>query len=133
MNITHIQEKLNAIFQEPSRHCKLVLWYDSKGDFADDVQSLELASAELVYLNGHNNVSSKYRILCEEKDKNFLIYAPFPKPALDDETNHFLDVSFTLHPFMLMQCMICVRLTAFPVTFEALSKKGAVSGIAKAM
>lgn len=99
MNIEHIQEKLNAIFQEPSRHRKLVLWYDDNGDFASTITSLSLADADIVCLNGHNAVSSKYRILCEEKEKNFLIYAPFKRPEKDDETNHFLDISFYAIPF----------------------------------
>lgn len=99
MQHTSIEDKLNALFREPSRHRKLVLWYDDQGSFADDMVSLHLERAEIICLNGHNAISSKRRILREQKDTNFLIYAPFPKPAADDETNHFLDISFYATPF----------------------------------
>lgn len=99
MNIEHIQEKLNAIFNEPSPRRKLVLWYDDTGAFAEDVEHLALDHADIICLSGHNAVYSKYVILRQKKDTNFLIYAPFPKPDNDDETNHFLDISFYATPF----------------------------------
>lgn len=99
MNIEHIQEKLNAIFNEPSLRRKLVLWYDDTASFAEDIGQLVLDNAKVICLDGHNSVYSKYVILRQERESNFLIYAPFPKPGDDDETNHFLDISFYAMPF----------------------------------
>lgn len=99
MNIENIQKKLNTLFAQPGRHRLLVLWYDEKGAYAEDIPSLQLDNAAVIVLNGHNFISSKYRIERQEKETNFLIYAPFPKPGTDDAQNHFLDIQFIAVPF----------------------------------
>lgn len=124
MNIDHIQEKLNALFQEESSHRKLVLWYDDKGDFADDIEKLELVNAKVVCLNGHNSVTAKHRILREERETNFLIYAPFPKPRDDDETNHFLDISFYATPFYADALYDVCTALAIPTTLKPVLAEG---------
>ena len=45
LNLKQIIDRLNEEFMGDTR--KLVFWYDDKGEFAEDVQSIELANAKV--------------------------------------------------------------------------------------
>ena len=52
LNLKQITEKLNTEFAGDVR--KLVFWYDANGEFADDVDSLELVNAKVLHLEADN-------------------------------------------------------------------------------
>ena len=87
LNLKQIIDRLNAEFTGDTR--KLVFWYDDKADFAEDIDSVELANAQIIKLEPGNQFATKYFLERQDKTTNYLIYAPFPKP--DVRENHLED------------------------------------------
>lgn len=87
LNLKQITDKLNSEFASGVR--KLVFWYDSNGEFEADIETLELENAKILRLEKGNQFHTKYFLEREDTKTNYLIYAPFPKPALKD--NHLAD------------------------------------------
>ena len=87
LNLNQIIDRLNKEFVSESR--RLVFWYDDKGEFAEDIDSIELANAKIWRLENTNQFYTKYYLERIDKDTNYLIYAPFPKP--DVSINHLED------------------------------------------
>ena len=88
LNMKQIADKLNAEFTGEAR--KLVFWYDEQGEFREDVESLELQNAKVLYLQPDQQFKTKYFLEREDRETNYLIYSPYPKPALRD--NHLADM-----------------------------------------
>ncbi len=65
LNLKQITDKLNAEFARDNR--KLVFWYDDKAEFAEDIDTLELANARVFRLEKDNQFYTK--CLLERKDK----------------------------------------------------------------
>ncbi|MCI8956476.1 MAG: BREX-1 system phosphatase PglZ type A [Eubacterium sp.] len=87
LNLKQIVDKLNAEFTGDTR--KLVFWYDEKGEFAEDIDGIELANAKVYKLEKGNQFYTKYFLEKEDTTTNYLIYAPFPKPPVAE--NHLED------------------------------------------
>ncbi len=87
LNLNQITEKLNVEFAGESR--KLIFWYDSNGDFKDDIDTLSLTNAKVYHLEPDNQFKTKYFLECVDKTTSYLVYAPFAKPAVRD--NHLAD------------------------------------------
>lgn len=87
LNLKQIADKLNEEFTGENR--KLVFWYDDKAEFADEIDGLELTNAAVYKLTPGNQFYTKYFLEKEHLDINYLIYAPFPKPAVAE--NHLED------------------------------------------
>lgn len=87
LNLKQIEDRLNAEFTGESR--KLIFWYDDHGDFAEDVDSLELPHAKVYRLEPDNQFYTKYFLERLDRETSYLIYAPFPKPDVED--NHLED------------------------------------------
>lgn len=87
LNLKQIIDKLNTEFAGDSR--KLVFWYDEKGEFAEDIDHVELANAKVYKLEKGNQFYTKYFLEKEDTATNYLIYAPFPKPPVSE--NHLED------------------------------------------
>lgn len=90
MDLKSIQEKLNSEFKGTDR--KLVFWYDDNAEFVDEVDSLALDNAKIYKLEQDNWFYTKYFLEMIDKTSNYLIYAPFPKPA--DRDNHLADTVY---------------------------------------
>src|SRR5690606_25881099 len=88
LNLQQITNKLNEDFTGDTR--KLVFWYDDRGDFAEDIEALELNNAKLYRLQPDNQFYTKYLLERVDVTNNYLIYAPFPKPQVGD--NHLADM-----------------------------------------
>lgn len=88
LNLKQIIDKLNEEFTGETR--KLVFWYDDKGEFVEDMESVVLDNAKVYYLEKDNQFFTKHFLECEDKDTNYLLYAPFPKPEVRD--NHLEDI-----------------------------------------
>ncbi|MBE6111693.1 MAG: BREX-1 system phosphatase PglZ type A [Peptococcaceae bacterium] len=87
LNLKQITEKLNTEFAGDVR--KLVFWYDANGEFADDVDTLELVNAKVLHLEADNQFYVKYFLECVDTATNYLVYAPFAKPSIRE--NHLED------------------------------------------
>ena len=87
LNLKQINARLNEEFRGEKR--KLVFWYDDKAEFADDIKDIELDNAKVYFLQPDNQFYTKYFLERKDKENNYLIYAPFPKP--DVRENHLED------------------------------------------
>lgn len=87
LNLKQITDKLNSEFTGEVR--KLVFWYDANAEFADDVDTMELVNAKVLHLEPDNQFYIKYFLECEDTTTNYLVYAPFAKPAIRE--NHLAD------------------------------------------
>jgi uncharacterized protein (TIGR02687 family) len=93
MNTDRIQSTLQILFQDQTRwphpHRRLIFWYDPEGQFQDTFNELELPAIEKLTL-GDTPFTAKHRLLIQQPEQNFLLYAPFPEPAPLD--NWLLDL-----------------------------------------
>lgn len=87
LNLKQITDKLNNEFASDIR--KLVFWYDANAEFEEDIDSLELENAKVLHLERDNQFYIKYFLEREDTTTNYLIYAPFAKPPIED--NHLED------------------------------------------
>lgn len=87
LNLNQITDKLNTEFTGEVR--KLVFWYDANGEFVDEVDTLELVNAKVLHLEPDNQFYIKYFLECVDRETNYLVYAPFAKPAIRE--NHLAD------------------------------------------
>ena len=75
LNLKQIIDKLNTEFAGDSR--KLVFWYDEKGEFAEDIDHVELANAKVYKLEKGNQFYTKYFLEKEDTATNYLIYGRY--------------------------------------------------------
>lgn len=87
LKYNQIVEKLNTEFASEGR--RLVFWYDDNGYFAEDVDAMPLQNAKIWHLTPTNQFRTKILLEREDPHSNYLIYAPFPKPPV--EQNHLED------------------------------------------
>ena len=85
LNLKQIIDRLNTEFTGDNR--KLVFWYDDKGEFAEDMDSVVLENAKVYRLEPDNQFYTKRFLEREDTSTNYLIYAPFPKPDVKDNLN----------------------------------------------
>ena len=87
LNLKQITDKLNSEFTGEVR--KLVFWYDANAEFVDDVDTMDLVNAKVLHLEPDNKFYTKYFLECVDTTTNYLVYAPFAKPAIRE--NHLAD------------------------------------------
>lgn len=87
LNLKQITDKLNAEFATEVR--KLIFWYDAGAEFSFDIDTIEMENAKVLKLDRDNQFYIKYFLEREDTSTNYLIYAPFAKPALKE--NHLAD------------------------------------------
>jgi len=87
LNLKQITDKLNTEFTGEVR--KLVFWYDANAEFAEDVDTMDLLNAKVLHLEPDNQFYTKYFLECVDTTTNYLVYAPFAKPAIRE--NHLAD------------------------------------------
>lgn len=87
LNLKQITDKLNSEFTGEVR--KLVFWYDTNAEFAEDVDTMDLVNAKVLHLLPDNQFYTKYFLECVDTTTNYLVYAPFAKPAIRE--NHLAD------------------------------------------
>ena len=68
-----------------------------KADFAEDIDSIQLENAKILKLEPDNQFQTKYFLERQDKTTNYLIYAPFAKPA--DIDNHLADTVYYSRQF----------------------------------
>lgn len=107
MNLNQIAEKLNEEFAGEGR--KLVFWYDAAGEFAEDIDAIELKGAKLYKLEKDNQFYTKYFLEKVDTETSYLLYAPFEKP--DIRSNHLADtLRYSREFFADKTSLICIDL-----------------------
>ena len=83
-----LKDTLNGAFSrdtERKRTRKIIFWYDSKQDYIDFINELELDNTEIIKYN-NNSFWIRYHIEEEELNKNIIIYLPFErKKGIDND------------------------------------------------
>lgn len=87
LSLKQIEDKLNQEFSKEER--QIVFWYDSLGDFSEEVDLLNLENAKIHKLNKSNYFKTKVLLEREDGFSNYLVYADFEKPKARD--NHLAD------------------------------------------
>ncbi len=98
---------MNEQFTGGSR--QLVFWYDAGGQFADDIEQLQLDHAKVYRLEEDNQFYTKYFLECVDTTTSYLIYAPYARPALRD--NKLADtLKYSKEFYADLASLICVDL-----------------------
>ncbi|NCB40740.1 MAG: BREX-1 system phosphatase PglZ type A, partial [Erysipelotrichia bacterium] len=83
MKTEDIARSLTEIFEAESR--RIIFWHDPEAEFADSVAELDLPDVTVIRLNKTGFLALKIRLEIEEPEKCFLLYAPFPEPAVTED------------------------------------------------
>lgn len=107
LSFKQITDKLNAEFTGSVR--KLIFWFDTSAEFAEDIDSLELQNAKVLHLQRDNQFFVKYFLERVDTGTNYLIYAPFAKP--DIREFHLADtIRYSVEFFADRTSLLCVDL-----------------------
>ena len=83
-----LKDTLNGAFSrdtERQRTRKIIFWYDSKKEYEDFINELELDDTEIIKYD-NNSFWIRYHIEKEELNKNIIIYLPFErKKGIDND------------------------------------------------
>lgn len=88
MSKNQIADALKKLFLDDGR--RLVFWYDEKKAFEADFEALEIEGVRKWRLDQHGPLSTKIEVERTSPQARFLLYAPFAKPAPQD--NWLLDL-----------------------------------------
>ncbi len=80
------RKKLNEQFTGGQR---LIFWYDADASFEAEVDRLQLGDVQILHLTENNAFRTKLLLEHEDTEGQYLIYAPFEKPAV--AKNHLED------------------------------------------
>ena len=93
MNLSEVKRILDERFNEQPQsgaRRQIIFWYDEEGQFARDIDELELANTRILKLHTNNAFHIKYQLEKVDRESNYLLYSPLPKPAARD--NWLLDM-----------------------------------------
>ncbi|MCK8827427.1 BREX-1 system phosphatase PglZ type A [Natroniella acetigena] len=93
MNLEQVREVLVERFNQSlsqGQQRQIIFWYDTEGDFSEEIDRLELPNAKLWKLTGDNNFATKYQLEVEDRDSNYLIYSSNSRPV--PQENWLLDI-----------------------------------------
>ena len=120
MEIDEIENRINSIFDE-SYHRQIVFWYDENQEFVEDIESINLHNAKLHILKENNLIQTKYLVEFEDRQSNYLIYAPFAQP--NDNDNYLADLVHYAVPFSADKIEMIAQSLNIPSEFNHLLKK----------
>ncbi len=84
-----LEENLNKDLSDGKKR-NIVFWYDDAGEFKDEIDELNFSDAKVLKLDGRNSFYVKYILEHKDTESNYLIYAPYGKPA--PRENYLLDI-----------------------------------------
>ena len=83
MTKNQIADTLNKLFLEDGE--RIVFWEDVDGAFVEDFDELELGDVTKWRLDEHGPLATKIELERNQTDARFLLYAPFPRPDVQDD------------------------------------------------
>jgi len=110
MELNEVKRKLEEIFNKEltdGRKRNIVFWYDDNGEFKEDIDTLNLSNAKILKLNGRNSFYVKYVLEREDKESNYLVYAPYGKPPVGE--NYLLDIQKYSFEFSTDKATVIMR------------------------
>lgn len=119
LNLKDIEDKLNNEFEGDKR--ELVFWFDEKKDFVDDIDDLKLSNAKIHYLTPTNFFQTKVLLEREDKEGNYLIYAPFKKPK--NRENHLADIIIYSKEFFADKISILATNLGIDMSYKPILEK----------
>ena len=87
---------------ERMRTRKIIFWYDSKEEYTELVNELNIENTEIIIYN-NNSFWIRYHIEKEELTKNIIIYLPFERRNGSD--NELLDIESANSDYYLIQIL----------------------------
>lgn len=91
LSLEQIQRRLNEEFNSDNRDFrKIIFWFDDNKEFEQDLDQLDLVNTKVHKLTPNNLFKTKLLLEREDKDNNYLIYAPFSKTEI--ENSHLEDI-----------------------------------------
>ncbi len=90
--MSKIKEALQKQFQDH----RVIFWYDSKEEFRDNLEELEISGVEKLEVK-ENEFEIKYKVSRENPQQKFLLYFAKEKPTNED--NWLLDLELAHHIF----------------------------------
>ncbi len=87
LNLDQITSTLNNEFNKEGR--SLIFWYDERKEFFSEIENLKLDNAKILVLSQNELFKSKILLERQDKDSNYLVYAPFKQPK--NKENHLAD------------------------------------------
>ena len=110
MNLIEMKKILEDHFNEqPSNGARrhIIFWYDEEGQFALDIDTIELENARILKLHENNAFQIKYQLEKVDPDSNYLVYSPLPKPVHRD--NWLLDILKYSREFSTDKAVLIMR------------------------
>ena len=110
MELNEVKRKLEEIFNKEltnGRKRHIVFWYDDAGEFKEDIDGLNLSNAKVLKLNGRNSFYVKYVLEREDRESNYLVYAPYGKPLARE--NYLLDIQKYSFEFSTDKATVIMR------------------------
>lgn len=120
MNLDEIENRINSIFTEDYNR-QIIFWYDENKEFFEDIENIQLNNAKLHILKENNLIQTKYKIEFEDKESNYLIYAPFTQP--NDNDNYLADLVHYAVPFSADKIEMIAQSLNIPPEYNHLLKK----------
>lgn len=120
MNLDEIENRINSIFAEDYNR-QIIFWYDENQEFIEDIDNIQLNNAKLHILKENNLIQTKYKIEFEDRQSNYLIYAPFTQP--NDNDNYLADLVHYAVPFSADKIEMIAQSLNIPPKFNHLLKK----------
>lgn len=123
LNLSQIQTRLNELFVTYGER-KLIFWFDPKKEFEEDInnEQIKLENAKIYKLKLHTQFETKRFFELEDKDNNYLIYAPFKKMSDDDENNHLLSILKYSSLFNADRISLVMEQLGIPAEFHDMMK-----------
>ncbi len=110
MELNEVKNKLEEMLNKEltdGRKRNIVFWYDDKGEFEEDIDGLNLSNAKVLKLNGRNSFYVKYVLEREDRESNYLVYAPYGKPPARE--NYLLDIQKYSFEFSTDKATVIMR------------------------
>jgi uncharacterized protein (TIGR02687 family) len=109
--MSKVQENLQRLFEK----YRVIIWYDGDKHFTERIEELELNGASKQIIR-NNEFAIKYNILVQHPEAKFLIYAPYSRPA--DDENWLLDIELANHVFSTDQEAMILQDLELPYHFR---------------
>lgn len=87
------EKELQARFNQPlpeNYRRRIIFWQDPDGEFADQIDELQLENVKILKLTGKNNFYAKQLLSEDDQDSNYLVYNPIAYSDVRD--NWLLDI-----------------------------------------
>ncbi|MFD1363335.1 BREX-1 system phosphatase PglZ type A [Lentibacillus salinarum] len=110
MNLNEIHRILNDYFQKELTNGKkrhVVFWYDEEGDFAENIDTIELPGIRVWQVTPNNLFATKYELEKNDPVSHFLLYANMPRPNPRDDW--LLDIYKTGFEFATDKITVIMR------------------------